>query len=537
MDSFESIVQTLKKNAGASYGFAAYDGSGSPVGIIADKKKKGAALKGKAEKKGKLTAFGSVSISEDGKTCTFSCDKITSSFKDAALKPYFSKLTVAPSVIKSSAAPQDGLDDNEAVEDDAEEAENLDDTLVTLWSKSFATSLISAGVNEQIVGQYNGLATPVELKLPKFFISALKTHNAEAFAARMTDAANTLFDAELTNMRKRITTAQENPELTVDLNQFVVAFGAKAEKVVEVAWDKFINRYEVTKGFKKKRFRAIAVPVIGGAAAVVGTGTSIASGNVAGAVAGTIAALRATAALVTVWKQYYRDLEKVLKSMEGAIKRLADTYNDHEPTIREHAREGTLVTLNAISGGGLAKTFSSVKDVIDVFKPRLALAERKLDELMKQANTLIAVNTKEIASVITYKKAVQQNSVINAGDKRTILAEVDKLIANSDSAGQVVTQLLDKIADGNKRYQDMGTRVGKLEQTIALLNKGTAMTMEQIEKVMAFVANFVSTAANLTVGISTASAALDVVLTTIGGLADTHDYIGSEIDALEATVL
>ncbi len=534
MDSFESIVKGLKTKPGLSFGFAAYEGSGSPIGIIADKKKTGKSLETQAKKKGALLASGSVHISPDGKSCTFSCGLLKPGFKANALKPYFAKLPLVPDVEAAPAeAVEPGSDDDPVLDEDDG---NIDETLVTLWSKQFDRSLVAAGVEAQVVAQYNGIDTPVTLRLPKYFIKALKSHSAEAFAARIVDSVNKAFDAECARMKKQIGIAQANPGVTVNLNENVLVFQERSEKIVETAWDAFVTRYEVTKGFKKKRFRAIAVPVIGGMAAVVGTTASFATGNIVGGVAGTIAALRATVALITAWRQYARDLEKILKSMEGALERLSRTYIEKKTDSLEHMREGGLVALNAFAGGGLAKTFKSVKDTIDIFKPRLAMAERTLDKLMAEANTAIAANTREIAPFLVEQKALQV--ALKAGDRsvQKRLKWVNYVIESSHDCGQAVTDLLDKIADGNATYRDMGVRVSKLEKVIITLNAGKAMTMEQAEKVMAFVVNFASTAANLSIGIATAGMVLDGVITTIGGLADTHDMLASEWDALDATV-
>ena len=73
MESFESIVQALKKKPGLEIGFAAYESKGSPIGIFADKKKTGKSLEGKAKKAGTLVASGTVKLSEDGKNCQFNC--------------------------------------------------------------------------------------------------------------------------------------------------------------------------------------------------------------------------------------------------------------------------------------------------------------------------------------------------------------------------------------------------------------------------------------------------------------------------------
>jgi len=536
MESFESIVQALKKKPGLEIGFAAYESKGSPIRILADKKKAGKSLEGKAKKSGTLIASGTVTLSEDGKNCQFSCGLLKSGFKVEALKPYFKTLTVAPLVEKASGPEEVPAEDNEhaSLEDDG--GQKLDETLVTIWNKRFDKALIEAGVDAELVGQFAGLSTPVTLSLPKFFIRALKEHNAEAFAQRIVDTVNATFDAECAKMKAQIATLQENPELSLDLNQFVVAFQSKSEKIVEAVWDKFVARYEVTKGFGKKKFRAIVVPVVAGISALVGTGASIATGNVAGGVAGTIAALRATAALVTALKNYYGELEANLKKMETALERLAGAYTGEKTQIAEHAQETGLVVLNAFSGGKLAKTFSAVKDEVDIFEPRLALAERKLDDVMGQANTLIEVNTREMKACEVIEKKLSVLVTQGAKGAQQGLDKLRALIANGKACGEQVANLLDKIADGNARYRDMGERIEKLKGIIVVLNKGTAMTMEKVEKVMTFVVNFVSTASNLSVGVATAGMALDPIVTTIGGLADTHDMLSSEFDALEVTL-
>lgn len=532
MDTFKSIVKKLKQQAGLELGFAAYAGADSPIGILADKNKSGQSLEAQAKKKGTLLASGSVSVSEDGKTCNFSCGTLKSGFKASALKPYLSEWKLAPVVAAAKAGALNPDSDDDAV--DVEE-EPLDETLITLWSKNFEKSLIANGVDAQVLAQFSGIDEPVTLKLPKYFLIALKANNAEAFAARIQDSVNTAYDAECVRIKRQIETWQQNPDLSLSLKDNFIGFADKSEKIVETAWDAFVKRYEVTKGFKKKRFKAVAIPFIGGVAAVTGTVASFTTGNVVGGVAGTVAALRASVALLTVWRQYVQDLEKILTRMEGAVNRLVRTYEAEKTAISDHARETGLVILNAVSGGGLAKSFKSIKDTVDVFIPRLALAERNLDAMMKEANTAIAKNISEIAPVRKEKKELEGRARTGGPDVRRKLDAANKTIDSSDKIAKEVTDLLDKIADDNALFRDMGVRVGKLNAIIAKLNAGTAMTMEQVEKVMTFLVNFVSAEANMSIGVATAGVALDVVLTTVGGLADTHDMLAAEFDALEVT--
>ena len=527
MDSFSDIVKSLKKKPGATFGFAVAETSSTPIKVIADKKKSGKSLQAKAKKLGTLLASGDVGLSEDGKELQFSCGYLQSGFRESALKPYFSKLTVTPTIAKSGAG-----DD----EDDADGDARPDETLVTLWQKSFAKSLADAGVPPNVLAQYNGLAQPVKLKLPKYFIRSLKEHSAEAYAARIVDKVNTLFDATSAAMKKQIDAAQADPQKPADVNKAIQAFSAKSEALVEQSWDGFVERYEVTKGFKRKRFKAVAVPVVAGVAAVVGTGASIATGNVAGGIAGSIAALRATCALITAWRQYARDLGEVLKTMEAAVKRLAETYIQNQTKVKEHARETGMVILNSLSGGALAPTFKSVKDTIDVFKPRLALAERNLDKLMAQANEAIKLNTGSIKETLDLQTQIKP--LVDKGNENAVRCQrlIKRIIAASNEAGKEVTELLEKIGTQNKEFDEMGEKVKGLEKVIDVLNGGTALSMEKTEKVMTFVVNFAAAAANLSVGIITAGSALDGVITTVGGITDNIDMISAEWDALDAIV-
>lgn len=534
MDSFEDIVKSLKKKPGASFGFAVAESSDkSPIKIIADKKKSGKSLQARAKKLGALIASGDVSLSDDNTELNFSCDFLKSGFRESALKPYFSKLTVKPAIMQAAAgASEDGQDDDDDADDDAQA--RPDETLVTLWSKSYAKTLETEGIPKDVLDGINGMDRPVELRLPKYFIRALKEHSAEAYAARIVDKVNTLFDASAQKMKSQIEANQADPQKPIQLNREVQDFEQKSEALVETAWDGFVSRYEVTKGFKRKRFKAVAVPIVGGIAAVAGTAGSIATGNVAGGIAGSIAAFRATCALITAWRQYARELGDILKTMETALKRLAQTYIDSKTKVAEHARETGLVVLNSLSGGALAPTFKSVKDTIDVFKPRLALAERNLDETMKEANQAIKLNTRQIAGYMKFKATVAPLAKQGNREAADGLKWVNQIIDASNEAGKQVTALLDKIASGNKEYETMGQKVTDLEKIIDVLNKGTALTMEKTEKVMTFIVNAVATAANLSVGIATASSALDGVITGIGAVTDNIDMISAEWDALDA---
>lgn len=527
MQGFEEIVGKLRKNKGARFGFAVAEGAkGAPMVIVADKKKPGSSLKNDAKKFGKLLAFGQIFISDKDETI-FSCDFCAAGFKKTALKPYFAKIKEKPEIFVD---PADEVENPDQPDDNDAEigAAADDDTLIVLWSRDLAQALREKHVEEEKLA---GLNQPAQARVPAIFMRTLRANNAQPFAQKIVDAYNAEFDKHVTLAARAY--AKFSDEGDAQAAQVLAAFEKKCETLMEQAWAAFVKRFESPKGLGKKKFKAYAGPAVGGTAAAAGLATSLAAGpaGALGAAASSVALVRAATAAFDAFRVFDEEIALSINRLGGHADRLNDTFLDAKRAIKpaDTAKEKGRAIAVALTGSGLPGTLNTIRGDVDILDARLAKREQKIGNALPKIFKVSAKLGEEAVVINRAIKALRSDAALMATD-----AGIKKLEAHlqlrkaNDMAGAPITAALERITKNTEHLDSLRAEISHTQGVIAKLDSGIngeILDIEQMEKTMTLLVNFLVFTANLGIGIAGTSDAFGAAITTLGGAADAYDVV------------
>ena len=520
MNSFDAIVKYLKKNRDMPISFVTAEGDkGDPILVLADRTKGAPALATTLKKSGRILAQGNIVVTEDGVT-KFLCSRRHPSFRPEALRPYFTKIPEKP-LIEDVADPEDaaaveagdedapegliasGLEDGfEDVPEDGAETDIVGpdgEKLILLWSKSIGAALRAKGLPrsepaslmcETFAATYDA---KVEFRLPALFMRILARNNAQPFAQTVIDAVNSEFDRCIGDVAEHLHEATPN---TKEATARVEKFSRTSETIATKAWDAFVNRYEVPKGYERKRGKAIIVPVAGGAAATAGLASSLATGAVPGAIASSIAVARATMSGLDAYRLYIEDIHDAVGKLETSVDRLQTSFVDAGKNVSKSDKAGETgrALFNALTGAGFTGTLKAVRGDIETLDARLARKEQKVGKLIPVIERMMRE--------------------ISAGH-----LSADK----EEAIGKKVSKALDTVAAKNADLGDLRQEIDRAKSVVEKIDdnlENPALTIEYIEKVATLLVAATETGANMVIGGSGAANALDGISTAVGSLAD-----------------
>ncbi|WP_299724931.1 hypothetical protein [uncultured Tateyamaria sp.] len=536
MDSFESIVAALRKASGKSFGFAAAEGDKkAPIVIVAHKSKAGSALVSTVKKSGKLLAHGMITINDAGQT-EFSCSYWAAGFKETTLKPYFSKIKEKPSIklAAENVDGADGADSGEVAANAVDEMQDAEDEIeddggeIVIWSRSFAASLKDA-VPKATLDQIGNADKPYTMTVPTLFMRTLRKRNAAPFAQKMIDAVNKEFDPKMAEIAHLL----QNPTPTniAAIPPLIEAFDVDAEAVAEKFWDAFCKRYEVTKGLKKKKFIATAMPVVGGAAAVGGIATSM--GNPVTLAPAAISLLRAVAAGAETYRVYYNDLADAAKQAEATGTRLNKAFLEakeeaetkQDISAGDKAGEVGRALVNALTGTGFAGSLNSLSSDLPTLEARRAKAERGLDDVLGSLNPLID----HVARLDTQVKDSIQKGIANSDSwSAQTVQELTRMKKEIDAIRPKITAGLNDIAAENKKLTEIEAQLKRgmtVVEKLGAAQNNPAIAIDKFQQVVTVAVNASLFAVNAGIGLSTSGDALGFLITGAGATADGWDSL------------